>query len=57
MIVNGRRSWKAATTAIWFERRRWKIGYLEMTGTSACGIYSDSDSGLDSDFPFSSYLK
>ena len=41
-IVNGKRSWKTATHAIWFvpEYNEWAIGLLDLIGTDNCIISS-----------------
>merc|ERR1712012_387401 len=52
-IVNGRRSWKTATKAIWFipEYNTWAIGNLESIGTKYRGIRSKADFGDKIDDP------
>ena len=52
-IVNGRRSWKTATSAIWFipEFNNWAIGDLENIGTKTRVIASKTDFGDRMDDP------
>ena len=41
-VINGRRSWKKASQAIWFVSRfsYWAIGNFDDIGTTKCGIAS-----------------
>ena len=44
ITVNGKRSWKSNSSAIWFDStfNNWKIGSIETLGSSRCGISSPS---------------
>jgi len=52
-IVNGRRSWKTATKAIWFISKvnKWAIGDLKNIGTTTATIASKADFGDRIDDP------
>ena len=44
-VINGRRSWKKASQAIWFvpQFNYWAIGNFDDIGTTKCGIASKRD--------------